>query len=226
VGSTGTTGSRPCRRGARIAALAAALACVLAGGAGAQPPPASPPAPDSLSLDLSTGDKLAQPPAEPPVSRLLLAESDSIRAARTPKPRGRFDQPHWVMLRSLVIPGWGQFHNKAWFKSAAVAIGESWMIVRMVDDEKSLNQLEDSINQALEDSNEAAYNAAIAAYNSQLDQTTQRRWFFGALLAYALLDAYVDAHFVDFEVEFGKDGGGRSPSPPAPEARLKVRWSF
>jgi len=36
----------------------------------------------------------------------------------------------------------------------------------------------------------------------------------------------VDAHFVDFEVEFGKDGGGRSPSPAAPEARLKVRWSF
>lgn len=177
-------------------------------------------------MDLSTGDKQMQPPAEPPVSRALLAESDSIREARTPRKHGKFDAPAWVAARSLLIPGWGQVHNKAWFKAVGVAGSEGWLIARLVQDEQALRDLERQIQAAQDSGNEAAYDAGIAAYNSRLDETVRRRWFFGALLAYAVLDAYVDAHFVDFEVEFGKDGGGRSPSPAAPEARLKVRWTF
>lgn len=219
---------RTARTAVWAAALSVLLAGSLAGGAGAQtPPPApSPPLPDSLSIDLSTGDRLAQPPAEPPVSRELLAESDSIRDARTPKPRGRFDAPAWVALRSLLVPGWGQLHNKAWIKAGGVAAGEGWLITKLVQDEQALRDLEDQIAAAQEAGDDAAYDAGIAAYNARLDDTTRRRWFFGAVLAYAVLDAYVDAHFVDFEVEFGKGGGGRSPSPAAPEARLKVRWTF
>lgn len=208
--------------------LAVVVACAWAGSAGAQTPPAAPvpPSPDSLSMDLSTGDKIAQPPAETPVSRALLAESDSIREARTPRPHGRFDAPVWVAARSLVLPGWGQVHNKAWIKAPLVAGAEGWLIARLVQDEQALNDLQGQIDDALNANDEAAYNAGIAAYNSRLDETVRRRWFFGAVLAYAVLDAYVDAHFVDFEVEFGKGGGGRSPSPAAPEARLKVRWTF
>jgi len=177
-------------------------------------------------MDLSTGDKLAQPPADAPVSRTLLAESDSIRESRTPRVHGRFDAPVWVATRSLVFPGWGQVHNKAWIKAAGVAGVEGWLIARMVQDEKALNDLQGQINDAQASGDETAYDAGIAAYNARLDDTVRRRWFFGAALAYAVLDAYVDAHFVDFEVEFGKDGGGHSPSPAAPEARLKVRWTF
>ncbi len=177
-------------------------------------------------MDVSTGDKLTQPPAEPPVSRALLAESDSIREARTPRKHGKFDAPHWVAARSLLIPGWGQFHNRAWIKTGLVAGGEGYLIARLVQDEQALQDLQRQIDDAQNAGDEAAYDSGIAAYNSRLDETIRRRWFFGALLAYAVLDAYVDAHFVDFEVEFGKDGGGRSPSPAAPEARLKVRWTF
>ncbi len=207
----------------RAAALAVAVAVTLTGVSSAQPPP---PAPDSLSMDLSTGDKLAQPPADAPVPRTLLAESDSIRESRTPRVHGRFDAPAWVATRSLLVPGWGQFHNKAWIKAIGVAGAEGWLITRMVQDEKALNDLQGHINDAQTSGDEAAYDAGIAAYNARLDETVRRRWLFGVALAYAVLDAYVDAHFVDFEVEFGKDGGGHSPSPAAPEARLKVRWTF
>jgi hypothetical protein len=211
----------------RAATLVVAVVVTLAGVSSAQPPPApAPPSPDSLSMDLSTGDKLAQPPADAPVSRMLLAESDSIRESRTPRVHGRFDAPAWVAARSLVVPGWGQLHNKAWFKAVGVAGAEGWLIARMVQDGKALDDLQGQINDAQTAGDEAAYDAGIAAYNARLDETVRRRWFFGAALAYAVLDAYVDAHFVDFEVEFGKDGGGHSPSPASPEARLKVRWTF
>jgi hypothetical protein len=204
--------------------VAVAIACGATAPAGAQTPDQpTPPRSESLSIDVSTGDRMARPLAEPPVSRMLLAESDSIRDARTPRVHGRFDAPVWVAARSLVLPGWGQIHNQAWIKAVGVAGAEGWLIARMVQDEQALQDIQGSIDEAQDD---AAYDAGIAAYNSRLAETVRRRWFFGAVLAYAVLDAYVDAHFVDFEVEFGKDGGGSSPSPAAPEARLKVRWTF
>ena len=69
---------------------------------------------------------------------------------------------------------------------------------------------------------EAAYDAAVNAYNLRLTETINRRWFLGGLLAYALADAYVDAHFAHFNVEF--DTGSRSGGGSG--AKLRLGWSF
>ena len=42
-------------------------------------------------------------------------------------------------------------------------------------------------------------------YNTRLDQRLARQWLLGAVLAYALVDAYVDANFRGFDVEFQND---------------------
>jgi hypothetical protein len=62
------------------------------------------------------------------------------------------------------------------------------------------------------------------------------QWLLGGMLAYALIDAYVDAHFRTFDIDFRNDPAlPRDESPePAPGggrhdatgARLSLRWHF
>jgi hypothetical protein len=129
-------------------------------------------------------------------------------------------------MRSLLVPGWGQAHNRAWIKAGLVAAGEGYLIVRVVQDEQALADLRGTVDEAQNAGDEVAYDAAVVAYNARLDDSIRNKWYLGAVLAYALLDAYVDAHFVNFDVEFGEDPalppGGKSSFG----ARLKVRWSF
>jgi hypothetical protein len=158
------------------------------------------------------------------------AEPDSAAAARLARigdvrQRPRFDQPRWVMLRSLVFPGWGQAHNRAWFKALGVASLEGWMITRIVDDERDLTGLLDDVNRAQQEQDLLAYDLAVNRYNQRFDASVSRRWLLGAVILYAVVDAYVDAHFVDFGVQFDRDpalpGGRKSVG-----VRLGLRSSW
>jgi hypothetical protein len=153
----------------------------------------------------------------------------------TPRPSGerviqprasRFDQPRWVMLRSLLVPGWGQLHNRAWLKALAVAGGEGLLAARMVDENRALERLSAAVDAARLEGDDVKERAAVDAYNRRLDRLIGREWLFAGLLSYALLDAYVDAHFRDFRIEFQHDPalpeGGGTPSG----ARAGLRWSF
>ena len=165
-------------------------------------------------------------PAEPPTATITEIGSPP-RVRTTPVAElPRFEQPRWVMMRSLVVPGWGQAHNGAWFKAAGVAVGELALIKVAIDDEKDLKALDQAVSDAQDAGDEAAYNLAVAAYNDKLAQATSRRWFLGALIAYSLMDAYFDAHFTHFKVEFGTDNpppGGKSSGH---KGRVAMRWTF
>jgi hypothetical protein len=150
-----------------------------------------------------------------------------------------------------------------------VAAGDGSLRVRMVRDERRLNDLngqatslgvelaatdaevaaaqaelaaaeaEEPPNQARIDAAQAAllaanlkragasdaFNSVAGAYNALLDASTNRRWLAAGVIVYALLDAYVDAHFRSFDVDFGID-----PALPTdgktPGARLQLRWRF
>jgi hypothetical protein len=110
-----------------------------------------------------------------------------------------------VMARSLLIPGWGQFHNRAWFKAAAVAASESYLIVRIVQDDAALKSLNADVNAARESDDADAEQSAVDRYNTRLDRVVGREWLLAGLVTYALMDAYVDAHFVKFKFEFEHD---------------------
>src|SRR5262249_44507341 len=72
---------------------------------------------------------------------------------RTDSTRRSFgNQPRIVMARSLLVPGWGQVHNHAWFKAALVAGAEGWMIARILDDQHVLNGLLRDLDAAQRDS--------------------------------------------------------------------------
>jgi len=192
-----------------------------------------------------------------------------LRARRTLPTPGRFDQPRWVMLRSLLIPGWGQVHNRAWIKAVLVAAGDGALRVRFFRDERRLNDLNGQASARFSDLESAdqtlaeamaelaaaeaempqnpariaaaqaalnaaslaranvsdAYNSAVIAYNTMLDTSINRRWLVGGVVLYALIDAYVDAHFKNFDVNLQFDpalpGGTGTPG-----ARLQIRWAF
>jgi len=133
-----------------------------------------------------------------------------------------FDQPRWVMMRSLVVPGWGQLHNGSWPKALGVATGEIWLGVRIFQDQKKLDDLSHAADI---ETDVERHNDLVEEYNKLLDDTTRRSWLLGGLIVYALLDAYIDAHFQHFDVEFEND-----PAMPdetgSPGQRVKLRWHW
>jgi hypothetical protein len=129
------------------------------------------------------------------------------------------------MLRSALVPGWGQLHNGSWFKALGVAAGEVAFAAGIVNDERDLDRLSRLVDEAQAANDEAAYDAAVNAYNTRLSESTSRRWLLGGLLAYALVDAYVDAHFTHFNVDFDTAPPGEG-SGSGGGARLRLGWSF
>ena len=172
----------------------------------------------------------------PPATGETAGDTSATRRTPAPRKHSEFDQPRWVMARSLVIPGWGQLHNGSWIKAAGVATVEGVLIGRMVNDNQALGDLNREIEAARANGDPAAEAVAIEAYNSRLNDLTRRQWLFAAALIYALLDAYIDAHFRDFDIEFRQDPALPGGVPPTDgkhkgratsgEFRLELRRSF
>jgi len=205
-----------------LVALGALTACAGRGVAA----PLAPAAADTSSTPAPAGgtgvDSLRGVP-EPAVAD---SAPGARRVTRMRPHRGRLEAPRWVMLRSLVVPGWGQLHNGSWLKALLLGGGETALIVGVVQDDRRLRELSDEVDRARRDSDHAAELAATEAYNSRLERFVARQWLLGGVLAYALVDAYVDAHFRDFKIEFEYDPALPDGRPPSGGARLSLRWHF
>lgn len=189
--------------------LLLAAACLLAGGFVPVP---------RASAQTSPADRLAPPAVE------AVTEPDTARV-RAPR-RGWSDQPRTVMLRSLLVPGWGQAHNRAWIKAVLVAGTEAALGVGIANDWRESERLLDRANALAGSPDEAAYANAVSEYNARLDQLVRRQWLLGAVIAYALVDAYVDAHFRDIDIEFRHDPALPDGPPSELSARISYRWTF
>ena len=130
------------------------------------------------------------------------------------------------MLRSLAAPGWGQLHNHAWLKAAAVAGTEIALGVNLYRDSRELNRLQDRAERARGAGDGAGYSAAVNAYNARLSRFVGRQWMLGGIVGYALVDAYVDANFRNFDFEFEHDPALPGGAPPAAKLRAGWRWRF
>jgi hypothetical protein len=146
-------------------------------------------------------------------------------AADTSRRIRLWDQPRMVMLRSLVVPGWGQVHNHAWLKAVGFAGVETWMGLGMLDDRRALDRLSAEVDAATAADDHARESLAISEYNDRLNRYVGRQWTLAGIVTYAVLDAYVDAHFRNFDVEFRHDpalppdmGGG------AATRTARARW--
>jgi len=126
----------------------------------------------------------------------------------------------------MVVPAWGQLHNGSYVKAGLVASGEVGLALLIVSDNRALADLQREIDTAREEGDENAEAAAVRAYNDRLDLVTARSWLLGVLVVYAMLDAYVDAHFKHFKIDFQTDPALEGGTPNGVRARLGWEWSF
>jgi hypothetical protein len=183
-------------------------------------------------------DSVAVPPRPdssltrvPPAATADSARSDTTRAGRggvtrsAVPPPGRFDAPAWVMMRSLVVPGWGQAHNGAWIKAGVIATTEGLLIATVINKSDDLSALDAQVKAARAAGDIEGENQAVLAYNNQLASLTASEWWLGAAVAYSLLDAYIDAHFRGFDIEFKNDPALPGGAPPR-GGRVGLRWNW
>jgi hypothetical protein len=181
---------------------------------------------------LSPADSAA---AATPHIRIVGERAPAVRDSVRKRPW--HEQPRFVMARSLLIPGWGQLHNHSWIKAGLVAAAETWLGVRIVQDQRRLDHLlgDLDVTRANPDSLpasevDARENSIVNEYNALLDQRLGRQWLLGGVLAYALIDAYVDANFRGFDLEFQHDPAlppGSRPATPADRgSRFGLRVAY
>jgi hypothetical protein len=125
-----------------------------------------------------------------------------------------------------VLPGWGQAYNRQWWKAGVVAAVELGMAYRIYDDNRVLDDLDRQAAEAAAAGDAELQNALALRYNDRLDTMVARQWLLAGVIVYALLDAYVDAHFRGFDVEFEADPALPADAPAATGARAGLRWSF
>ncbi len=90
--------------------------------------------------------------------------------------------PTGAMLRSMAMPGWGQWYNGKRIKSVLVAGGEIGLVVDAI------------VQNQLAAKAETLYEREYYRNNRSL-----AIWYLGALILYSMADAYVDAHLFDFD---------------------------
>ena len=163
--------------------------------------PTSPSRPDSaavraLSPDSAVAKKTIDWNAAPPAVR-----DTTIRHVK----------PFLVMARSAVVPGWGQVYNRQPLKAVLVVAGEGFLTYKIF---KELSLENDAIERG-----DAA--DQINHQNRKIDWI----WWTAAAHLLQMADAYVDAHFVNFDAEFGPDDD-RSSSRGAPRLSLSLNVRF
>jgi len=114
--------------------------------------------------------------------------TDTIRV-RKPNPTG-------ALLRSALVPGWGQYYNKKYIKASVFAVGEWYLIYGIASDWRTSSRHEKNFKAATDISIKAAEFNEFEKYR---DRRNVKMWIMTAAIFYSMWDAYVDAQLADFE---------------------------
>ena len=126
-----------------------------------------------LSVFLFWGNSFAQ---------IVESHDDSLAIELTAPDTLAAKSPRGAMLRSLVVPGWGQFYNGKWFKGLVLGGTETGLIINAVV-QNQWAQAADNI-----------YDRDFYRENRSLSI-----WWLGGAILYSIADAFVDAHLSDFD---------------------------
>ncbi len=120
-----------------------------------------------------------------------------------------------VLLRSAVVPGWGQLYNKKYIKAGLFAAGEWYLVYGISQDWKKTNRYHDAFTNATDQTDKGIQ---VHNYTKYRDRRNLKMWILAASIFYSMFDAYVDAQLADFNqsdksfeayLEPGENGGIR-----------------
>lgn len=138
----------------------------------------------------------------PVLASLYLLFSTPAPAATTPPDTLQHPTPRSVLLRSAVLPGWGQYRNQRPFKALLFGTAAAGFLGAAVVEARSLSQ--------------------ATTPEEHQDRAARRNTRFLLLIAtstFAALDAYVDAHLADLEIEPAVE-----IEPGRANLRLTIPW--
>jgi hypothetical protein len=161
-----------------------------------------------------------------PVPLLLIGMLLGCRAASAQTSTAdstRTVRPSAAMLRSALLPGWGQLYTGHPFKAAWVAAAGATFVTLTVRADNRVSDLAGRRGGITDPVERDALEGDIEAWRIE-----RRRWLVwsASLWIYAVVDAYVDAQLHDFDAEeprFRLALGGAEGRSRVPALRLTVK---
>lgn len=131
-----------------------------------------------------------------------------------PSPRG-------ALIRSTILPGWGQLYNRRWIKGLLFAAGRIYLGARAVDEHRLAKDLEE---EALSLEDEGERDRTWRERNRAFNRRDDFIWYSAYALLFTMAEAFVDAALMEFDDEMDEiDELGASPAP-AVRLGLQVRF--
>jgi len=106
--------------------------------------------------------------------------------------------PTGALLRSLALPGWGQLYNRKYIKAFVVAGLETFLIVEAVRFWDLAEQAYDEFSSVDDPTLRLLY---YYDYDFYRDRRNLFLYFSGVTIFLSMIDAYVDAHLQNFDVD-------------------------
>lgn len=134
------------------------------------------------------------------MSGAVLAQGDSLRVVAPQtvmvgaKPKR---SPMGALLRSVAVPGWGQYYNRKFLKSAVIFGAESYFIYRAAYWWVKAEDQYDQVRGFPESQQALEFNRYLTYRSSRNDYL----WLTGITVFVSMFDAYVDAHLAGFDVD-------------------------
>ena len=140
----------------------------------------------------------------------LSVQGDSVRRVKPKR------APMGALLRSVAVPGWGQYYNHKYVKSAVVFGAETFFIVKAVHWWKKTEDQYNSIQQTSDLSQQSTRYNIYRSYRTSRDDYL---WAVGLTVFLSMFDAYVDAHLAGFDVDI-------TPDFEAPKGGASIKLSL
>lgn len=114
--------------------------------------------------------------------------------------------PWGAVLRSAIVPGWGQFYNGSYWKVPVVLGVSAWFIGNWISNNNLYIDYRDKYEEirysVSNDPNVSFYKQLYLKYRDfYRDQRDMFAIYMGIAYVLTLVDAYVDAHMFDFTVK-------------------------
>lgn len=117
-------------------------------------------------------------------------ESSSDLPVKTKSPLG-------AMIRSGLVPGWGQLYNEQYLKSGLVFLLEGLLIGgAVVEHRRSEDDRREWKDPTKSDQEREA---AWSRYSRRIDKRNTYLWYLAGVKFLSIVDAYVDAHLYRFD---------------------------
>lgn len=131
------------------------------------------------------------------VSAVLIIFTTPAKCQRQDTMIVRKTNPTGALFRSTFVPGWGQFYNRKYIKSAVIAGIEIYLINEVYHYRHKANIHKDHFTNLANDS--TYRQAEFTRYEKALDKRGNASWFLAATIFFSMFDAFVDAHLSDFD---------------------------